>query len=1797
MKLNMDMRSFFKLIGRKSKHFFSLLFVWAFFQINIQAQTEVELVNIDFTKPEFAGFAVNTQLDIADFYPGAVGQYAWFQNKNEKSGAIELSEKGLSFGTDNMSDKNYYAALSFEIPEGVNQITIEINVPENTPMRCRLRKGNISESGPSEMGSYVTLSDGGTGVISKVLTTYCNSVADNEIVGNTGSVITPGNYIFYFGRANGDRKLFKSIRIYYTTSSCTPLTISDGTSDLTSLNLEKGTLTTLSTTTSDGTFVVGTWSVSSANPANIITVSGNTITASSNATGSATLVFTPDNNTYCEAVIPVYVAEGDAPTPTVVGENFDNSTKSWCFGEPLTVTATSTSTGTGTFAYQWYKDDVALAGQTQSNYSPEATGEYYCKVTYMESGYFPVTVESPHATINTLTPQIGFVITGAGMYNIGETATLQVTASGVDGSYSYQWYSADNENGDGARAISGATSAEYSVSSNSAQTFYYFCEISSGACTETTDVQTVTFTEGPCYELIFTATSGTAWEGSYTVTGGTVSHSGDVKFTNDGFTFGGNSDLLTIALEQEIKEGTKIEITFTTNADDNNGRGISIRTSENSEVDKLTDVTKGTYTKSYIVGKDNPLIDQKQFILTRATGNNTYLKSVKVYCGKTCKPAGLAWSESEWTVEYGAQNLSFPTLEYPNNLKSIQYSSSDPEVATIDETSGVLSITGTGTTTITATFEGDETYCSETVSYSLTVTCSDAIPYITPESGAIECTGVELSLYYQNADGTTTDVPNVTAIAWYQQGADGTWQKIDDATSDTYTVTSAGIYKALVTANCPQWTGNEAVITLSQNDPPIVEKLTPFQYYQLDSIYAVTGRKMRHLFKVTPKGKGDNPYQVSATIHRGSTISSLSDAEDTDWITSKNNTDTIIANYDALTAWSKKNPNAIQEGDTIVVKVTPRNMCNEIDAAYADSINIIVLGRNTHTIAYVVSGTDVNNLFDVTSDDIGDSLYTDKLVEMGYLPIAVNGYANYKFLNYEPFDLVLLTDYPKSDGKIGSGSGDAVRAGNLDNLADLVDRKPIFSLKAHMAALEKWKAKGFTGNPHVPDKSQLSMSVLCYAHEMFKGLTEAVGNDNHEIKIAYQQGDEDGKTLQGFTAFDIVEFVNIATIDGGSQGTLVACCERQKVVESRMMVLAINNQATKYISSDGYLAIKNILEYLLITDPVFVSDCSLVFTNGLDLNGNDRNVGGDGDSIWSNPKNWAPGFNMVPELSHRVRIDQPCIVDIKTAVSAVNIRKDTETNGGMWQGKLTVAPGARLAVAGRFREVRGRDFVNSYKIESEGSLTIKTDKTAAGAFMVYDSVAPYAQVEFYSKASGAKAQTGTDVPTEAVWQYMAIPTSGYPQAVKPFEGAWMCRWDEETPNMSYPQAHWYVVKDNNQLYPFEGYALTQKEDTVYALNGFLNVHDHIYKDLTFTPRNEDNYSYEENGNTYTYPKTYPGFHLLGNSYTAPIYLDSLRDEDFVNVEPTIYIYNAGTWNDWYGQSDIDDGKSLPGQYMALPIHAAQYTGLYVIPGMQGFFVRAKENAGENGSVFIDYRRAVVRPNYYETTNTPPPIVRVPRKNKMEVSVFKIRVEGKRFSDELYLLCGEDWTHDYEPGFDGKKIYGDSRTPQLFAIESDDNMSVNAVDDIDGQYLGFIAGEETEYTLTFDPSTLNGRYSRLYLHDLTAGTSIDLLASDSYSFSVGKKGETRRFLISSSSTVNEEVDSGLLKGYAYDGVLYVENFTDSEGDWTVYDAMGRKIDYGTIPGLGRYSYKLNLPYGTYVVYLRTNSIVKPVKVIY
>ena len=75
---------------------------------------------------------------------------------------------------------------------------------------------------------------------------------------------------------------------------------------------------------------------------------------------------------------------------------------------------------------------------------------------------------------------------------------------------------------------------------------------------------------------------------------------------------------------------------------------------------------------------------------------------------------------NEWTMDWSARTEDYPILV--NNFQvSVNYSSSDTGVATIDA-NGVITPVAPGTTTISASFDGDSIYLASTASYTLTYT-------------------------------------------------------------------------------------------------------------------------------------------------------------------------------------------------------------------------------------------------------------------------------------------------------------------------------------------------------------------------------------------------------------------------------------------------------------------------------------------------------------------------------------------------------------------------------------------------------------------------------------------------------------------------------------------------------------------------------------------------------------------------------------------------------------------------------------------------------------------------------------------------------------------------------------------------------------------------------------------------------------------------------------------------------------------------------------------------------------------
>ena len=112
------------------------------------------------------------------------------------------------------------------------------------------------------------------------------------------------------------------------------------------------------------------------------------------------------------------------------------------------------------------------------------------------------------------------------------------------------------------------------------------------------------------------------------------------------------------------------------------------------------------------------------FFSMTTPSNAVYFSQITVYYedgpGKT--PTTLSWSAPTATVDLTSEVKEFPTLtKDPASITGITYTSSNANVATIDESTGKITLASCGSTTITAKYAGDDTYASSSATYTLRV--------------------------------------------------------------------------------------------------------------------------------------------------------------------------------------------------------------------------------------------------------------------------------------------------------------------------------------------------------------------------------------------------------------------------------------------------------------------------------------------------------------------------------------------------------------------------------------------------------------------------------------------------------------------------------------------------------------------------------------------------------------------------------------------------------------------------------------------------------------------------------------------------------------------------------------------------------------------------------------------------------------------------------------------------------------------------------------------------------------------
>lgn len=180
-----------------------------------------------------------------------------------------------------------------------------------------------------------------------------------------------------------------------------------------------------------------------------------------------------------------------------------------------------------------------------------------------------------------------------------------------------------------------------------------------------------------------------------------------------------------------------------------NNNGLRVGTSAD-KVFKIQDDYLFNTGKSRYIGVYNSA-DWRSY----GTINNNIKDQTFAFYVKTAKDtraeAGLSYAQSEYSANLG-ESFTAPTLTNPNNL-TVSYSSSNESVATVNASTGAVTLVAAGSTVITASFAGDATYQPGTASYTLTVTDPNTNdgslehPYTASEAAALASAGNTGSYY------------------------------------------------------------------------------------------------------------------------------------------------------------------------------------------------------------------------------------------------------------------------------------------------------------------------------------------------------------------------------------------------------------------------------------------------------------------------------------------------------------------------------------------------------------------------------------------------------------------------------------------------------------------------------------------------------------------------------------------------------------------------------------------------------------------------------------------------------------------------------------------------------------------------------------------------------------------------------------------------------------------------------------------------------------------------------------------
>jgi hypothetical protein len=387
---------------------------------------------------------------------------------------------------------------------------------------------------------------------------------------------------------------------------------------------------------------------------------------------------------------------------------------------------------------------------------------------------------------------------------------------------------------------------------------------------------------------------------------------------------------------------------------------------------------------------------------------------------------------------------------------------------------------------------------------------------------------------------------------------------------------------------------------------------------------------------------------------------------------------------------------------------------------------------------------------------------------------------------------------------------------------------------------------------------------------------------------------------------------------------------------------------------------------------------------------------------------------------------------------------------------------------------------------------------------------------------------------------------------------------------------WTWVLNEDRIDPFVGYTITQESAKTYTWSGILNTPETKVIPLKYTADAD-------------------GFAMVANSWVAPINIAAMEAGDFDGADPTIYIFNTGTYAQYVAEGTPPGdatvvSKTGAGQYSAVPVNSAPYVGISTIAPMQGFFVQTTRN----GNLTLDYKKIVLDSVNFASSTTP---MRAPKymneeedpetePTKIVPEVMQLNVVSENWGDKVFLLSHTEFSDAYELGWEGRKQEGVAKAPYLAVEVPSGKMAVAAVPSFEERYLSFRAGEDTVYTFSF---AYDGE--PIYLYDQVTEQATQIKTGNTYSFSASNKTPAQRFLITKNPPLLP-MDISLVET---EGILHFENYANESIEVRIVDMQGRVV-WTTKSSDEIVDIAPSLPYGVYLAHIKMGNASKVIRVI-